>query len=108
MSEKVNKVFAIRPKPQATRKVFFYEGLQDIPQLIAFVGARPAITPDLTLQFKKVTLKEKSYIEVNQYGEIISVLNEEQITNLFEVQGSAPFDPSKDTNKVIEKTKTSK
>jgi len=90
-------------EPKVTGKVMFhYRGNHDLADLIQFVGKPAVIHSDLSIHFKKVEVKEGDYIEVNQYGEIISVLTPNVISKSFEIKGRKMFS-KEDANKVIEK-----
>jgi len=89
--------------PKVTDRVFFnYRDFADLPTLIEFVGKPPVIQKDLSLHFKKVEICEGDYIEVNQYGEITTVLKAEIIEKSFVLKARKPF--SKEfANKLIDK-----
>ena len=89
--------------PKVTDRVMFnYRSIEDLPDLINFVGKAPVIQTDLTLNFKKVEVKEGDFIEVNQYGDVTTVLNEEIINKSFVIKGVKQF-TIEYKNKVIPK-----
>ena len=105
MSEKtqeVQNVLVISPKVK-TKKVFLYTGLEDLKNLIEFVGTCPVIQSDTTLKFKKVEVNPGVCIEVNAFGEVINVLTQDQVKANYTLEASAQFNPATDSNKVVPK-----
>ena len=89
--------------PKVTDRVMFnYRSIEDLPDLINFVGKAPLIQTDLTLRFKKTEVKAGDFIEVNQYGDVTTVLNEEIINKSFVIKAVKQFTPEY-KNKVIPK-----
>jgi len=73
--------------PKVSDKVMFnYRGIEDLPNLIGFVGKAPVIQTDLSLHFRKQVVKPGDFIEVNQYGEVVTVFNEDIIKKSFVVK----------------------
>lgn len=70
---------------------FNYRGMEDIPDLIGFVGVSPTINPDLSLQVKKQTIKPGSFILRNEYGNITKVLTSDELEKSFEIRSSKPY-----------------
>jgi len=94
--------------PKVTDRVMFhYRGIEDLPDLIDFVGKPPVIHADKSLHFRKTEVTEGDYLEVNQYGEVTSVLTSENINKSFVLKARKPFTPDY-KNKVIEKPKRTK
>lgn len=92
---------AIKPKSVAV-SAFVYKSLADLKNLILFVGNRPLINPDTSLQFKKMTVKENSVILRNAYGEVTTVMSFEDAANRFDIAAQHDFSQA-DANKVEEK-----
>lgn len=100
---------ALKPKSVAVT-AFVYRDLSDLKNLILFVGNRPLINPDTSLQFKKQTVKENSVVMRNAYGEVTEVLSYDDAANKYDIAAQHDFTAA-DANKVQEKpvrTRTSK
>ena len=94
--------------PKVSDKVMFhYRDISDLPDLIRFVGKPPVIHQDLSIHFRKTQVKEGDYVEVNQYGEIVTVLSAEIINKSFVLKARKPFS-GEYANKVIDKPARSK
>lgn len=89
----------LRPKSTPVEAII-YKGFDDLESLIGFVGARPALNPDLTMQFKKQVVKPGSVVTRNSFGEVVAVMTLEQASERFDIAASAPYDPARDANKV--------
>ena len=72
-------IVILRPKVNSVMG-FVYEGFEDLPDLIKFVGYCPAINPDLTLRFKKFDVKPFSIVLRGSNSEIFSVIDAENNT----------------------------
>ena len=55
--------------------VLHYRGLQDLENLIKFVGKSPVINADMTLKYKKQVIKNDCYVFVNDYGDVTKVVS---------------------------------
>jgi hypothetical protein len=94
---------AVVLKPKSTPELcFIYRGMADLKNLIQFVGSRPIINEDMSIQIKKTVIPENSVIWRNPYGEVTKCMTFEQAFNSFEIAASNDFD-SKFANKVLEK-----
>lgn len=97
--ETAKQMVILRPKSTPVEAII-YKGFDDLESLIGFVGSRPALNPDLTLQFKKQVVKPGSVVTRNSFGEVVAVMTLEQASERFDIAASAPYDPARDANKV--------
>jgi hypothetical protein len=81
---------------------YIYRGFNDLKNLILFVGSKPMINGDMSLQFRKVVVPENSVVMRNKYGEIVRVLTFEQAALLYDIAAQSDFRPE-DENKVVAK-----
>lgn len=94
-------VVALKPKSVAVQ-AFVYKSLNDLKALISFIGNRPLINPDTSLQFKKMTVKENSVVMRNSYGEVTEVLTFDEAQNKYDIAAEHDFTAA-DVNKVQDK-----
>lgn len=85
-------------------QAFVYKDFSDLENLIKFVGSRPLINGDMSIQFKKTIVPKNSVVMRNQYGEVMSALTFDQANNLYEIAAQSEFKPEH-VNKVIDKVK---
>ena len=83
-------------------QAFVYKDFNDLENLIKFVGSRPIINGDMTIQFKKTIVPKNSVVMRNQYGEVINVLSFDQANTAYEIAAQSEFKPEH-INKVIAK-----
>jgi hypothetical protein len=83
-------------------QAFVYKDFSDLENLIKFVGSRPLINGDMSIQFKKTIVPKNSVVMRNQYGEVISALTFDQANTLYEIAAQSEFKPEH-VNKVIDK-----
>ena len=81
---------------------FIYRGFPDLENLIKFVGSRPMINGDMTLQFKKTIVPNNSVVLRNQYGEIVKVMTFADAADTYDIAAQSDFRPE-DSNKVVAK-----
>jgi len=79
---------------------FIYRGFPDLENLIKFVGSRPMINGDMTLQFKKTIVPNNSVVLRNQYGEIVKVMTFADAADTYDIAAQSDFRPE-DSNKVV-------
>jgi hypothetical protein len=80
--------------------VFLYSGIEDIPNLIKFVGHPPVINLDMSLQYKKTVIIPGNLIEVNTFGDIVRVIPSiDELEKTFEVRSSSEWN-EQNANKV--------
>lgn len=107
MSEKpksfaeASNIMVVSPKVKSELCLRFVD-LNDLPALISFVGTSPTINPDMSLQFKKQTVKPGSYIFRNEYGEVTAVKSEKEMEASFELRADQAY-TDKFANKVTVK-----
>jgi hypothetical protein len=105
MSEK-EKSFAgsetllvVSPKVK-TEMCFHYRGSDDLINLIMFIGVRPFLNIDLSLQFKKMIVKADSFVFRNELGQVTKVLSSSEMEQKYEIRLASPYDV-KWNNKLI-------
>lgn len=89
----------LKPKTKPF-ETFIYRGFDDLEKLIKYVGSRPALNPDLSLQFKKAVVKPNSVIIRNAFGEVVRVMTFKEAAEQYDIAASAAFDADRDSNKV--------
>jgi hypothetical protein len=99
--EKNGSIVIIAPKVRLTT-VFHYKGIEDIPNLIKFVGKAPIINLDMSLQFKKFIIVPDSYVEVNSFGDVVKVIPAGDLEKFYEVREVSEWIDAAE-NKVIER-----
>lgn len=97
--ENVATIAILKPKTKPF-ETFIYRGFDDLEKLIKYVGSRPALNPDLSLQFKKAVIKPNSVIIRNSFGEVVRVMTFEEAAEQYDIAASAAFDADRDSNKV--------
>jgi hypothetical protein len=88
-------------------QAFVYKDFSDLENLIKFVGSRPLINGDMSIQFKKTIVPKNSVVMRNQYGEVMSALTFDQANTLYVIAAQSEFKPEH-VNKVIDKVKKSR
>jgi hypothetical protein len=95
----------LKPKTIAIQ-AFNYKGLEDLKNLIDFVGSTPKIDVDKSgqpiLLYKKNVLKENSIIMRNSFGEVTNVLTYPDAAEVFDISAQSEFKPEH-KNKVQDK-----
>jgi hypothetical protein len=86
-----DQILVIAPKVRLTT-VFHYTGIDDITNLIKFVGRPPVINLDMSLQYKKTVIIPDSFIEVNSFGEVVKVITPDDLEKLYEIRSLADWD----------------
>lgn len=97
--EKVNTMTILKPKTTPI-ETFVYRGFDDLEKLIKYIGNRPTLNPDLSLQFKKAVVKPNSVITRNAFGEVSQVMTFEEAATRYDIAATTEFQPDRDTNKV--------
>lgn len=59
--------------------VFHYRDLQDLENLIKFVGKTPQINADMTLKYKKQIIKNDTYVFRNEYGDVTKIVTKDEL-----------------------------
>ena len=93
----------ITPKVTA-EQVYHYKGFENLKNLIGFVGARPLINEDGSLQFRKVLIPENSIIFRNSLGQVTKVMNYESAGTMYDIVAQSDFLPEH-KNVVVPKVK---
>lgn len=104
--ETAKQSLVINPKSVKTQ-AFVYRGMQDLENLIAFVGSSPKVSVEkgkIVLAFKKQIIFDNSVILRNSYGEVTSVMTYEKAQDEYEILAQSDFLPEH-KNKVEEKVK---
>jgi len=104
--ETAKQSLIINPK-SVKDHAFIYRGMQDLENLIAFVGSSPKVSVDkgkIVLAFKKQIILDNRVILRNTYGEVTAVLTFEEADRDYEILAQSEFLPEH-KNKVIEKVK---
>ena len=70
------------------KRVFWFKGFNELPQLIKVVGQKPLINEDLSLKFKKHVVKENDFIIFDGNSQIESVQPLSTMEILFDVVSS--------------------
>jgi len=102
--ENANTITILKPKTKPF-ETFIYRGFDDLEKLIKYVGARPTLNPDLSLQFKKTVVKPNSVLIRSAFGEVTRVMTFEEAAEQFDIAASAAFDADRDTNKEVKTLK---
>ena len=97
--ENASTIAILKPKTKPF-ETFIYRGFDDLEKLIKYVGSRPALNPDLSLQFKKAVIKPNSVIIRNSFGEVVRVMTFEEAAEQYDIAASVTFDADRDTAKV--------
>ena len=97
--EKVNTMTILKPKTTPI-ETFVYRGFDDLEKLIKYIGSRPTLNPDLSLQFKKAVVKPNSVLTRNAFGEVAQVMTFEEAAAKYDIAATTEFQPERDTNKV--------
>jgi hypothetical protein len=100
-NEVKGNIVVIAPKVRLTT-VFHYTGIEDIPNLVRFVGRPPVINLDMSLQYKKTIITPGNYIEVNSFGEVVKVITPEDLAKFYEVREVSEWN-EQNANKVQNK-----
>jgi hypothetical protein len=104
--ETAKQSLVINPKSVKVA-AFVYRGMQDLENLIAFVGSSPKVSVEkgkIVLAFKKQIIADNRVILRNAYGEVTEVMTFEDAQRDFEIVAQREFAPE-DRNKVVEKVK---
>jgi len=104
--ETAKQSLVINPRSVKTQ-AFVYRGMQDLENLIAFVGSSPKVSVEkgkIVLAFKKQIILDNSVILRNSYGEVTAVMSFEEAEKDFEIMAQREFQ-AEDRNKVVEKVK---
>lgn len=97
--ENAATIAILKPKTKPF-ETFIYRGFDDLEKLIKYVGSRPALNPDLSLQFKKAIVKPNSVIIRNSFGEVVRVMTFEEAAENYDIAASSSFVADRDSNKV--------
>lgn len=104
--ENAKQSLVINPRSLKTQ-AFVYRGMQDLENLIAFVGVSPKVSVEkgkIVLAFKKQIILDNRVILRNSYGEVTAVMTYEEADKDFEVLAESAFLPEH-KNKLEEKIK---
>jgi hypothetical protein len=104
--EVAKQSIVINPKSVRTQ-AFVYRGMQDLENLIAFVGSSPKVSVEkgkIVLAFKKEVILDNRIILRNSYGEVTAVMTFEEAEKDFEILAQSEFLPEH-KNKVEEKVR---
>ena len=101
-----DQILVIAPKVRLTT-VFHYTGIDDITNLIKFVGRPPVINLDMSLQYKKTVIVPDSYVEVNSFGEVVKVISPGDLEKFYEVRTVSEW-TEQAANLLLNKPPTSK
>lgn len=108
MTTKKENLVSIKPKT-IEQIGFVYNGTEDLPNLIKFVGKSPTLeisktTGQLEVCYRKTVIKEGTVVFRNSFGEVTHTLTPEQIAEKFEVVAYLEFKPE-NANVIQEKVK---
>ena len=105
--EVAKQSLVINPRSTSKTQAFVYRGMQDLENLIAFVGTSPKVSVEkgkIVLAFKKQIILDNRVILRNSYGEVTAVMTYEEADKDFEILGQSEFLPEH-KNKLEEKVK---
>ena len=80
----------IKPKTK-NELVMIYRGLQDLKSLILFVGSRPVLNADASIQYKKFIIADNSVVFRNGNGQVSKVMTFEEAENLYDIAADSFF-----------------
>jgi len=83
---------ALKPKVVVVQ-AFHYRGFKDLKNLIQFVGSRPIINEDASLQFKKVIIPDNSIVFRNEYGAVVRVMSYDEANKMYEIGAQSDWKP---------------
>ena len=72
-------------------QAFHYRNFSDLKTLIQFVGSRPVINEDASLQFKKVVVPDNSIVLRDEYGAVVRVMSYEEADKGFEIAAQSEW-----------------
>ena len=105
--ENAKQSLVINPRSTSKTQAFVYRGMQDLENLIAFVGVSPKVSVEkgkIVLAFKKQIIFDNSVILRNSYGEVIAVMTYGEAETKYEIVAQSEFLPEH-KNKLEEKIK---
>jgi hypothetical protein len=98
-------------KPKTTTiQAFIYHGIEDLENLIGFVGVAPKVNIDkgqMVLSFGRTNIQNNSVIMRNAYGEVTKVLTLDEANAQYDIAASSEFLPEH-KNKLVVKPKVSR
>jgi len=83
-------VLVIAPKT-VKQTCFLFRGMQDLQNLIRFVGKPPRITENMTLIFNRHEVKPNCAVVVNDFSEVIKVIFEKELKENYDLISSVHF-----------------
>ena len=97
--ENAATIAILKPKTKPF-ETFNYKGFEDLEKLIRYIGSRPVLNSDLSLQYKKHTIKPGCLVIRNAFGEVARVMTYDEAQVQYDITASAPFVADRDTAKV--------
>jgi len=85
---KTSIVLKPKTKPEMA---MVYRGLQDLKSLILFVGSKPVLNADATIQYRKHIVKDNSVIFRNANGQVSKILSFEEASKVYEIIADSEF-----------------
>jgi len=104
--ESAKQSLVINPRSTKTQ-AFAYHGMQDLENLITFVGTSPKVSVEkgkIVLAFKKQVILDDRIILRNSYGEVTAVMTYDEANTQYEIVAESAFLPEH-KNKLEEKVK---
>lgn len=97
--ETANSMVILRPKTTPV-VALIYKGFEDLEKLIGFVGSKPVLNTDMSIQFKKTLVKPNSVIMRNSFGEVVKVMTLAEASEQYDIAASAVYNAPEHANKV--------
>ena len=83
-----------------------YRGFEDLEKLIKFVGSRPVINADMTIQFKKTLVPANSVVFRNEFGEVTKVMSFDDAEKMYDIAAQRDFTDSDAITPIAKEKKT--